>query len=213
VPRPCTDFDSYFDQRARRFARFYRNEPISRMLGRGPILDRLRLTVDQIIGLRARHVLDVGCGSGVLIPPLAERGIRVTGLDPAPAMLQLAVKIAARYPGLAEVQQGRWEDLREEDAHDVAVALGVFDYVDQPAVLLAHLGRAAPRVIASFPGPGLRLELRKVRYGAHGVQVRPYPFTDFGHLAAAAGLQVAEVVPLGRAGHLVQFRRETRQPP
>ncbi|NNE12825.1 MAG: methyltransferase domain-containing protein [Ilumatobacter sp.] len=49
----------------------------------------------------ARSVLDVGCGTGVLAIRLAERGIDVTGLDPAGAMLD----VARAKPGAARV---RW---------------------------------------------------------------------------------------------------------
>lgn len=212
VPRSRADFESYFQQRARRFSRFYYSEPVSRMLGRGPIFDRLRLTVDDIVRLRAHRVLDVGCGSGPLFSPLADRGIRVTGWDPAPAMVALALQNAARYPGLVVVRQRRWEDLVEEDAHDVAVALGVFDYVDEPAKLLSRMGRAAPWVIASFPGPGLRMELRKIRYGAKGVRVYPYPADGFDRLAQTAGLRVGSIRALGRAGHVVEFQRHAALP-
>jgi SAM-dependent methyltransferase len=201
------DFDHYFQQRARRFASFYRSETAARLLGRGPIFDRLRLTVDDIVRLQAQRVLDVGCGSGPLFAPLADRGIQVTGLDPAPAMVALARENAAGYPALIKVQQRRWEDLAEQDSYDVAVALGVFDYVDDAAGLLRRMGSAAPCVIASFPGPGLRLDLRKIRYGARGVHVYPYRADGFDQLAGMAGLRTGSIRPLGRAGHVVQFLR------
>jgi len=41
----------------------------------------------RLAGLR---VLDVGCGAGLLCEPLARLGAAVTGLDPEPAMLEIA---------------------------------------------------------------------------------------------------------------------------
>ena len=117
----------------------------------------------------------MGCGSGPLFAPLAAQGIHVTGIDPADAMVALAKEQAAVFPSLITVEQRGWESIEETDAYDLAVALGVFDYVGDPVALLTRMGRAAPHVVGSFPAPGLRLLLRKVRYGARGVGVHGYP--------------------------------------
>ena len=201
------EFDTYFHNRASRFAAFYRSEPVARVLGRGPLFDRLRGGVDIVAALGARRVLDVGCGSGPLFAPLAAQGVHVTGIDPAPAMVALARREADRHPGLVTVQERGWESIGDGDSYDVAVALGVFDYVDDPAQLLGRMGRAAPHVVASFPAPGLRLRLRQVRYGARGVHVHGYRRDDLIRLATASGLVAQDLKPLGRAGYLVHFAR------
>lgn len=203
------EFETYFQRRAKRFAAFYASEPVARMLGRGPMFDRLQLAVDTTVDLSAKRVLDVGCGSGPLFAPLATKGIHVTGIDPAEAMVALARDQAAVFPGLIEVHQSGWEDIADVDAYDVAVALGVFDYVANPDRLLDRMGKAAGHVIGSFPAPGFRLGLRKIRYGARGVGVHGYRAADFPRLAAAAGLEVADRHPLGRAGFVVHFRRQS----
>ena len=205
------DFQTYFHRRAGRFAAFYSSEPVARVLGRGPLFDRLRLAVETAVALGAERVLDVGCGSGPLFAPLAAAGIHVTGIDPAPAMVELARQQASLFPALVEVDQRGWEDVTEVDAYDLAVALGVFDYVGMPVDLLARMGRAAGHVVASFPSPGLRLRLRQIRYGARGVSVHGYGAYGFDRLALEAGMEVAEMFPLDRAGHVVHFRR--RPPP
>src|SRR5262245_66646642 len=51
----------------------------------------------------ARSVLDIGCGTGVFALLLAERGITVTGIDPARA----SVDVARAKPGAERV---RWLD-------------------------------------------------------------------------------------------------------
>jgi SAM-dependent methyltransferase len=201
------DFETYFHQRARRFASFYSSEPVSRMLGRGALFDRLRYAVDVSAALSPSRVLDVGCGSGPLFAPLAGKGIHVTGIDPAEAMVALARQEASIYPGLVDVEQRSWEQLNEVDTYDVAVALGVFDYVADSSELLRRMGRAAPHVVGSFPSPGLRLTLRKRRYGAKGVTVHGYREQEFAGLAAGAGMAVIEKIPLGRAGYAVHFGR------
>jgi len=204
---PPAEFRSYFHARAGRFAAFYRSEPVARALGRGPLFDRLRGAVDIARALGARRVLDVGCGSGPLFAPLAEAGIHVTALDPAPAMVAMARAAAARYGGLVEVQERGWEAIDERDAYDLAVALGVFDYVDEPLDLLERMGAAAPHVVGSFPSTGLRTRLRQVRYGARGVHVHGYDAAALAELGAGAALRVVELRPLGRAGFLAHYAR------
>ncbi len=200
-------FDQYFDKRSQQFAAFYGNERITRALGRGALFDRLRFAVEKAQTINAKRVLDIGCGSGPLFEPLASQGISVTGIEPAPRMLELAKTEAARFPGLVEVREGSWEALDERDTHDLAVALGIFDYVDEPAALIAKMSAAAPSVVASFPSPGLRTELRKVRYGVRGVRVHGYRLQALNELADGAGLTIAEMRPLGNAGYVAHFVR------
>jgi SAM-dependent methyltransferase len=203
------DFQTYFQRRADRFSSFYSSEPVARVLGRGALFDRLRLAVDTSISLGAKRVLDVGCGSGPLFPPLAAAGIHVTGIDPAAAMVELAKQQAALFPTLVEVEERGWEQITEVDAYDVAVALGVFDYVATPVELLERMGRAATHAIASFPSPGIRLSLRKLRYGARGVDVHGYTASGFDRLALDAGMEVVETFPLEWAGFVVHFQRRS----
>ena len=204
---PGDDFQTYFQQRAGRFASFYSSEPVARLLGRGPLFDRLRFAVDTATELQAASVLDVGCGSGPLFAPLASKGIRVTGVDPAEAMVALARRQAEEFPDLVEVRRSGWEELDDVDAYDLAVALGVFDYVTDPGELLRRMGRAAPHAVGSFPTPGLRTNLRKIRYGRQGVGVHGYTAATFRDMAKTAGMEVSKVVPLGRAGYVVHFSR------
>jgi len=207
APMADDDFETYFHRRARRFSSFYASEPVARALGRGPMFDRLRLAAQISLSLSPSRVLDVGCGSGPLFAELAPEGIHITGIDPAEAMIRLATPEAAKYGDLVELRQAAWEDVRDVDDFDVAVALGVFDYVSEPARLLETMSRAATHSIGSFPAPGLRLEFRKVRYGARGVTVHGYTNVDFLRLANEVGLDVVDRIPLGNAGHVVHFRR------
>lgn len=201
------EFQTYFHRHASRFSAFYSSEPVARALGRGPLFDRLRLAVEMAGTVSAKRAIDVGCGSGPLFAPLTARGIHVTGIDPADNMVALASAEAAKFRGQVEVQRRGWEQLDEVDAYDVAIALGVFDYVSDPADLLGRMGRAAGHVIGSFPSPGMRTDLRKLRYGIRGVGVHGYPSDGYERLAREAGLDVVDRVPLGKAGFVVHFAR------
>jgi len=204
-------FDDYFDRRSGRFASFYRSRTAARVLGRGALFDRLDFAIERATTLGARRVVDIGCGSGPLFRPLAARGIRVTGIEPAGRMVELAEREAAECGGLVDVVQIGWEQLANWHRHepfDVAVALGVFDYLPDGGDLLSVMGDVAHHSIASFPRPGLRTSMRKVRYGARGVFVHGYSRDDIGSMARSTGMDTIELANLGRAGYILLARNQ-----
>lgn len=77
--------------------------------------------IDLAAELDAERVADLGCGTGVLACDLARRGHRVTGVDPAAAMLA----VARTRPGAGEVAwvEGTAADLTS-DAFDLVVMTG-----------------------------------------------------------------------------------------
>jgi SAM-dependent methyltransferase len=96
---------------------------------------RTRLEVAaRLTGPGPGDLLEIGCGPGRLLATLAERGWTVTGVDPAPAMLELARQ---RVPAAAQrLTVARAEDLPYEDAaFDAVVAIGVLEYTDLPAAV------------------------------------------------------------------------------
>ncbi|HWO82444.1 MAG TPA: class I SAM-dependent methyltransferase [Solirubrobacterales bacterium] len=66
--------------------------------------------LNAINDARERRVLDIGCGTGRAIPPLADRGWQVKGCDISPRMLKMA---AAKYP------QMNADSFRVADARDL----------------------------------------------------------------------------------------------
>jgi 2-polyprenyl-6-hydroxyphenyl methylase/3-demethylubiquinone-9 3-methyltransferase len=89
--------------------------------------------------LESLAVLDVGCGAGLLTEPMVRLGGDVTGLDPAPGMIE-AAKSHAEEGGLAVTYRaGLVEDLGSEGARfHLVVAMEVVEHVaDVPAFLRA----------------------------------------------------------------------------
>lgn len=76
-----------------------------------------------------RTVLDVGCGTGGHLVPLAQRGYRVTGIDLSPAMVRLAQEKAARAEVVPDVRVGRVRDAGFQAPFDAAISMfGVVGY-------------------------------------------------------------------------------------
>ena len=119
-------------------------------------------------------------------------------------------------PDLVEVVPIGWEEIPEwrrgVGDFDIAVALGVFDYVPNPDVLMRTMAEAASHVVASFPAPGPRTSLRNVRYGWRGVSVFGYSPPRIRQLCTECGLRVAELRPLGHVGYLL-FAERLPTPP
>ena len=101
--------------------------------------------------IAGRRVLDVGCGTGRVMAPLADRGATVWGVDPSEEMLREARAVVGRRGGL---KRARAERLPFRDrSFDRAVLRLVVHLVDRPrafaelARVLAPGGRA---VVATF---------------------------------------------------------------
>jgi 2-polyprenyl-6-hydroxyphenyl methylase/3-demethylubiquinone-9 3-methyltransferase len=110
-------------------------------------------------------VLDVGCGAGLVAEPLARLGAAVTGIDPAPEMIEAAARHAAETgaAGVAYEAATLDEVAASGRRFDLVLALEVVEHVpDVPAFLAAAAEAARPgglvvlstlsRTLASFAG-------------------------------------------------------------
>jgi SAM-dependent methyltransferase len=125
----------FFELEAARYAASYDSRGVEGYAQRS----RLEVTL-RVLGGEPRTVLDVGVGPGHLCGELAIRGWRVTGVDPSPAMLELA---RARVPSRAvRLLPGSIEALPFEAAtFDTVVAIGVLEYVSDVEAALAEVER------------------------------------------------------------------------
>jgi 2-polyprenyl-6-hydroxyphenyl methylase / 3-demethylubiquinone-9 3-methyltransferase len=87
--------------------------------------DRKRL--DCLSGL---HILDIGCGGGVLSEPLARLGASVVGADPAAANIEAARKHAAQSELKIDYRSATAEELADAgERFDVVLAMEVVEHV------------------------------------------------------------------------------------
>ena len=145
----------YFERRAEAFDRLYtRQSAGTRLLRVGPRRSR-DLAVSVVARQEAPSVLDVGCGPGRVGEAVMEAGAAsYVGVDFSPHMLRLA---QARLAGLESVQliESDFFDLELPEKFDVVLALGLFDYLDDPARAAAWMrAHCAATLVATFSRAG-----------------------------------------------------------
>jgi SAM-dependent methyltransferase len=95
-------------------------------------------TLAALLPLSGLRLLDVGCGAGQALTLAAGHDARVTGLDVAKPMIDVARE---RLPD-ADLRVGAIEDLPFEDgAFDVVTAFNVVQYAADPRAAVAQLAR------------------------------------------------------------------------
>jgi 2-polyprenyl-3-methyl-5-hydroxy-6-metoxy-1,4-benzoquinol methylase len=200
----------HFDAAAARFDAIYESDkgPIARFVDsvwRGVVRRRFELTLERLAPLEGKRILDVGCGPGRYCVAFALRGAdRVTGLDIAPAMLDLAAE-HARRAGVAdrcEFRLGRFPESEagSSDTYDVCTAMGYFDYVQTPAQHLARMRQlTSATIVASFPrSSGIRSLVRRVRFVPRRIPLFLYSRERLETIVAEAGIERFELVELDR---------------
>lgn len=99
-------------------------------------INPLRLQyIDQRTGLQGKHVLDVGCGGGILSESMAQKGAIVTGIDLGEKALNVA-KLHSLESGVAvDYQYISAEALAASKpaAYDVVTCLEMLEHVPNPA--------------------------------------------------------------------------------
>lgn len=204
----------HFDGEAARFDAIYHTDKgvAQRCLDglfRGVVRQRFALTFARCGDVAGQRVLDVGCGSGRYAVEFARRGASVTGLDMAPAMLDMARKAAAEARVDARCRFEAGEFLQWQAPHDFDICLGIgfFDYVPDAVPVLARMRElTVGRGVFSFPIRWrLRTPTRWLRLKARGCPVFFYDRRQVEGLMLAAGWRHVRVTTLSR-DYLVEGR-------
>ena len=155
------DFDSiYGDGKPRNFL-----NRITDKLFRQSMYERYKRTIDFLSNSDAK-TLD-----------LAKRGMKVTGVDLAQEMLNIA-QTNSQKAGFKDNTYivGSYFDVEIDKKHDAAILMGLFDYISNPEELFLKLKKDTGKyILASFPKPGGILGWqRKIRYNMRNCQLFYY---------------------------------------
>jgi 2-polyprenyl-6-hydroxyphenyl methylase / 3-demethylubiquinone-9 3-methyltransferase len=108
-------------------------------------INPLRLDwIDSLSPLNGKHVVDVGCGGGILADSMARRGAQVLGIDLATKPLRVAQlhAIEAGTPRI-EYREVAVEALAAErpEGFDVVTCMEMLEHVPDPGAIVAACGR------------------------------------------------------------------------
>jgi 2-polyprenyl-6-hydroxyphenyl methylase/3-demethylubiquinone-9 3-methyltransferase len=93
--------------------------------------------------LESKTALDVGCGAGLLAEPLARLGAKVTAIDAAPQLIEVAREHAAGQGLDIDYRHSAVEDLTGQ--FDLVTSMEVIEHVADPQAFLRSLAaRLAP---------------------------------------------------------------------
>ena len=187
---------NYFDKIADRFDTIYRSDKslgkkLVDGLFRSVVHRRFDYTIALLGEIRGKSVLDVGCGSARYGIELALQGANVVGLDFAPGMVEMA-KNAAQEAGVADLCSFAECDFlswNSENSYDVCLAIGFFDYIQEPDVFLKRMNNLkAGDYVFSFPKRWtFRTLPRWIRLNASGCPVYFYDSSQIRKLLFDAG--------------------------
>lgn len=111
-------------------------------LGRVTDLLEEQLLLELIGDPTGLDVLDAGCGDGMLMSSLAQRGARMVGLDSDPRMLRAAAERVDSRTGPMRFAHGRAEALPFADASfDRVVAVAVLCFVSDAERAIREMAR------------------------------------------------------------------------
>src|SRR5688500_4205159 len=192
-------FDAIYEKKKGVFASFVDN------YWRGVVQRRLELNVEKLAPLEGKKILDVGCGSGRFCIAFAQNGAgKVVGVDFAPAMIEIADRLAADagVADICEFRVGTFPEVvkPEEAPFDACTGNGFFDYVEKPVPIISRMRElTSGKLILSFPkAVEWRVPIRRVRFWMKGTPLFLYREEQVKAILRDAGVENYEWIELDR---------------
>jgi cyclopropane fatty-acyl-phospholipid synthase-like methyltransferase len=171
------------------------------------LYERAYITLKECGDVRGKRILDVGCGSGRISVPLAERGAVVVGIDYSLSMLNLARNFAKER----EIEENiEFKDVDfmsdfNEGLFNITLALGVFDYIQNPIPFLSKMKTlTTEQILASYPARFTpQAPIRKLWLYTRKCPVYFYTKREIDRIYKAIELTSYEIIDYS-AGYLVK---------
>ncbi len=152
---------NYFEDIAQEFDNIYDNEgtlitKITNKLFRKSLYERIPISLEECGDIKDKTIIDIGCGSGRLCYLLAkENASKVVGVDYSQQMIDIA-KEFVKKKDLEEKIQFECVDFfvkyETKEKFDISIALGVFDYLQNPEKFLDKMKMVTKeKIIVSYP--------------------------------------------------------------
>jgi len=197
----------YWDRIAPDFDAIYtgRKNPLARTLDRllrRDMYERFDWVMRKAGDAHNLTVCDIGCGSGRFVNELARRGARVTGLDFAPTMLDLARNLV-KETGVADRCNFVQSDVlnwQTNENFDLVIAIGFWDYVSEPLARLEVIRRITrDRFLSAWPRAGTwRAAIRKERLKREGCPVYFWTLSEIEKYLHRAGFKISSAEIYGQ---------------
>ena len=193
----------YFEKRAHAFDRLHDKSSVAtRVLRSGPARGR-EFAVSMVARHPAADILDLGCGPGRVAEAIMDAGARAyTGIDLSPRMLTLARARLERF-GSVELLEGDFLEMDVRRTFDVVLALGLFDYLGEPARAASWIrARCSSMLVASFARwEWLKGPIRHLHYELlHRCPIADHTEAEVEALLRGAGFSSVDFPLRGRRG-------------
>jgi ubiquinone/menaquinone biosynthesis C-methylase UbiE len=100
-----------------------------------------RLMMDMLKPMSGETLLDIGCGTGSSLQIFLDFGLQVTGIDPSPYMLDMAIE---KVQNRVDFYRGFAEDLPFDDnSFNYATLITTLEFVEEPRQALEEACRVA----------------------------------------------------------------------
>ena len=208
----------YFTRAAKEFDDIYDNRggPIKKLANRvfrKGMRQRFELTL-RFCSAGYKSALDIGCGAGRFTIPLAERGMKVVGIDYSPEMIRLAdehvrsmAKAIQRHLEVQHLCCDFMLEFNPEEKFDVTLAIGVLDYLKAPLPFMEKMRDVTSGImITAFPAKYTpQMPLRKMWLAMKNCPVYFYTKSQIMALYTSLGIDEYEIIPI-LAGYLVKAK-------